>query len=142
MIHLPGHTTDSIGVFLPERRILVAGDAVMELPFLYFGGKSQDAIRSLRQIRRMRPQMILQGHGPPCSYERLETDIRYLEKIRHAARQAQASGVARKKFVETPLEEFLPPSRIRAMSEPWRRPHYLHSLNLYKVWAEALKTGP
>ncbi len=140
LIYLPGHTTDSIGVWLPDRRILVAGDAVMELPFLYFGGNSQDSIRSLQKIRRMRPRMILQGHGPPCFPERLETDIRYLEKIRRAARRAQVSGVTRKKFVETPLDEFLPPSRILALSEPWRQPHYLNWLNLHKVWAEALKT--
>jgi len=133
LLRLPGHTPDSIGLYLPDRRILVAGDAVMDLPFVWFGD-SRDAIRSLRQIQRLRPRMILQGHGPPSSYERVEADIRYLEKIRRAAREARDGGVARRIFVAAPMEEFLPPSRVRALGDPYRG---FHTGNLWRVWIEA-----
>jgi cyclase len=132
LIHLPGHTPDSIGVYLPDRRILVAGDAVMDLPFVWFGS-SLDAIASLREIRRLRPRVILQGHGPPCSYERVDVDIGYLEKARIAAHESQARGVARKNFVKTPKEQFLSPSRARDLGDSWNP---LHELNLWKVWSE------
>jgi len=135
LIPVPGHTPDSIGVFLPDRRIFIAGDAVMELPFVWFGN-SLDSIRSLRRIERLRPRVILQGHGPPCSSERLETDIHYLENVRKAAKAARLSGVARKKFLAMPLEEFLPPSRARALGEPWNE---AHRGNLGRVWNEAAK---
>ena len=52
LIHVPGHTPDSIGVFLPDRRIFIAGDSVMDLPFIPFGD-SREEIRSLRRIRRL-----------------------------------------------------------------------------------------
>jgi len=132
LIHLPGHTPDSIGVFLPRRRILVAGDAVMELPFVWFGD-SRDSIRSFRLIERLRPRMILQGHGPTCSSDRLATDIRYLEKVRSSAREARHSGMTRKQFIEAPLEKFLPTSRARELGEGWLG---AHQLNLQRVWTE------
>ncbi len=137
LIHIPGHTPDSVGVFLPDRRIFVAGDAVMQLPFVWFGN-SLDSIRSFRQIKDLRPRLIVQGHGPPCSSERLDADILYLEKIRRAVKAARLSGVARRRAVKMPLEDFLPPSRARALGEPWRG---VHETNLYRVWAETAKTS-
>ncbi|MGA3022926.1 MAG: MBL fold metallo-hydrolase [Thermoplasmata archaeon] len=135
LIHVPGHTPDSVGVFLPDRRVFVAGDAVMALPFVWFGS-SLESIRSLRRIRRLRPRMIVQGHGPPCSSDRLEADIRYLEKLRKAVVTARRSGIPRKKALEMPLEDFLPPSRVRALGEPWKQ---IHNANLQRVWIETAK---
>jgi cyclase len=135
LIHIPGHTPDSIGVFLPERSVFIAGDAVMMLPFVWFGD-SLDSIRSLRLIKGLRPRTIVQGHGPPCSSSRLETDIRYLEKIRKAVREARLSGVSRKKTLEMPLDDFLPASRLRVLGNPWRG---AHRANLERVWNETSK---
>lgn len=133
LIPLPGHTRDSIGVYLPDRRILVAGDAVMDLPFVWFGDSGQ-AIQSLREVQRLRPRLILQGHGPPCSYERVASDVRYLERIRAAVKVARKHGETRRGFVKTPMEKFLSSSRGRALGDSWRG---LHELNLWKVWTEA-----
>lgn len=137
LIRLPGHTRDSIGVYLPERRILVAGDAVMELPFVWFGN-AEDELRSLRQIRRLRPRIILQGHGRPCSYHRVEVDIRYLQKILSAASKAQANGIPRREFVKLPKEDFLPPSRARELGDSWNS---LHTGNLWRVWIDQRSAG-
>jgi cyclase len=136
LIPLPGHTLDSIGVYLPDRRILIAGDAVMDLPFLWFGGDSRKAIQSLREVQRLRPRLILQGHGPPCSYARVATDIRYLERIRKAVKEAKNEGVPRRVFVKMPMEKFLTPSRSRELGDSWAS---LHEANLWKVWMEAGK---
>ena len=136
LIRLPGHTSDSIGVYLPERRILVAGDAVMELPFAWFGSVTEE-IRSLQLIRRLRPRVILQGHGPPCSYRRVDVDIRYLQKISAAAKECQANGVPRREFVRRPKEDFLPPSRSRELGDSWNS---LHAGNLWRVWIDQHKS--
>src|SRR5579859_833331 len=135
LIHVPGHTPDSIGVFLPHRRVFVAGDAVMELPFVWFGD-SLEALRSLRKIKLLRPKVIIQGHGPPCTSGRLDSDIRYLEKIRKAVGTAHRSGATRKRALEMPLEDFLPPSRVRALGKPWPE---AHQANLQRVWTEMAK---
>lgn len=133
LIHIPGHTPDSIGVFAPDRGVFIAGDAVMELPFISFGN-SLDSIRSLRRIQHLRPRMIVQGHGPPCFSARLTKDIQYLEKIRKAAREARLSGVSQKSFLELPLEEFIPLSRARTFGKGYRG---AHRSNLRTVWSEA-----
>jgi cyclase len=135
LIHLPGHTADSIGGYFSDRRVLVAGDAVMDLPFVWFGD-NQDDLRSLRNVHRPRPRTILQGQGPTCSYERVTTDIRYLESLGKAVRHARAAGVPRRTFVKTPMEEFLPPAWARELGDTWRR---LHELNLWRVWFEAIE---
>ncbi len=133
LIHLPGHTPDSAGVFLPERRILVAGDAVMDLPFVWFGN-SLDSIRSLRLIQKLSPRVIIQGHGRPCTASRLESDIRYLEKVRAAIASARRSGLSRKEALNGPLEEYVSPSRLRSLGEGYRG---AHQANLERVWLES-----
>jgi cyclase len=132
LVHVPGHTPDSIGVFLPDRRIFIAGDTVMELPFVYFGD-SLEEIRSLRRIQRLRPKIILQGHGRPCSGSRLSGDIRYLQRIREQAGKARRAKLSRKEFRETPLEAVLPPARCRALPKGYAE---AHRGNLEKVWNE------
>lgn len=132
LIHVPGHTPDSIGVFLPERRIFVAGDTVMDLPFVWFGD-SLEEIRSLRRIQRLRPRVILQGHGRSCRGSRLAGDIRYLQRVREAAREARRAKLTREKFLETPLERLLSPARCRALPKGYGE---AHRGNLQKIWNE------
>ena len=133
LIHVPGHTPDSIGVFLPDRRIFIAGDTVMDLPFVLFGD-SLEEIRSLRRIQRLRPRMILQGHGRPCSGTRLAGDIQYLQRVREEAREARRAGLSKEEFLETPLERVLPSRRCRALAKGYSEAHHG---NLWKIWNEA-----
>jgi cyclase len=132
LIHVPGHTPDSIGVFLPDRRIFAAGDTVMALPFVWFGDSNEE-IRSLQRIQRLRPRIILQGHGPPCSASRLAGDIRYLQRVQEEARKAHRANVSKEAFWHTPLERFLPPARCRALPKGYVE---AHQANLAKVWDE------
>lgn len=132
LLHVPGHTSDSIGAFLPDRRIFIAGDAVMDLPFIIFGD-SLEEIHSLRRIQRLRPRMVLQGHGPPCPGSRLARDIGYLQRVREEARAAHRANIPREKFLETPLERVLPPARCRALPTGYGA---AHRGNLGKIWDE------
>lgn len=132
LIHVPGHTSDSVGVYWPDRKVFVAGDAVMDLPFVFYGD-SRKAIASLERIQALRPRLIVQGHGPPCTAGRLATDIRYLEKVRAAAREARRSGMPKKTFLQSPLDEYLPRARASELEDLYRGPH---RENLEKVWNE------
>lgn len=132
LIHIPGHTPDSIGVHLPDRGVFIAGDAVMDLPFVSFGN-SLDSITSLRRIQRLRPKLVIQGHGLPCRISRLSQDIAYLSAVRRAAKTARRAGVPRSKFLLSPLKRFLTPSRFRSL--PGRYGEF-HQGNLLTVWKE------
>jgi cyclase len=132
LIHIPGHTPDSIGVHLPERGVFIAGDAVMDLPFVVFGSTLQ-SVASLRRIQRLRPKLVIQGHGAPCTSSHLSQDVDYLLSIRRAAQAARRAGVRRPEFLKSPLSEFLTPSRVRSLPERYAE---FHQGNLLKVWSE------
>jgi len=133
LIHIPGHTPDSIGVHLPDRGVFIAGDAVMDLPFVIFGG-TRESIASLRRIQRLRPKLVIQGHGSPCTTSRLSGDVDYLLAIRRAAKAARRAGVRRPEFLKTPLSGFLTPSRFRSLPERYAE---FHQGNLLTAWKES-----
>ncbi len=79
--HTPGHTPDSLVGYLPAERILIAGDTVMELPFVGYGD-SESLIRSLRAVQGLGVASIVQGHGGECDSSKVPSDMKYLETAR------------------------------------------------------------
>ena len=69
VVHLPGHTPGSIGVFMPRRRVLFTGDAVASLagrPVLGFFNVDPDvARRSFARLAELDFETACFGHGPP-----------------------------------------------------------------------------
>jgi len=59
---LPGHTNSSIGALVEGDKILFAGDAMLPVPHFVWGN-IRDSARSLRAIRALRPESVIQGHG-------------------------------------------------------------------------------
>jgi glyoxylase-like metal-dependent hydrolase (beta-lactamase superfamily II) len=84
LLPLPGHTLDGIGVYIEGDKILFAGDAVMPLPYIYWGDRVmlQD---TLRAIKAMNLDNIVQGHGEVLLKgeldEILDAGIAYLDCI-------------------------------------------------------------
>ncbi len=62
LFSLPGHTADNIGILMEEEEVLITGDAVMAIPIIADGDWTQE-IESLRRIKEMAPETIVQGHG-------------------------------------------------------------------------------
>ncbi len=100
---LPGHTRDSIGVMVEGDRILFAGDAVLPVPYIVWGDAA-NSINSLRAVRALRPESVVQGHGDLLLKgelgEELESSIRYIETLVEAvqsmvSQNAPQSAVAR-----------------------------------------------
>lgn len=108
LLPLPGHTDDNIGVFMEEERILVAGDAVMAIPIIADGDWEQ-AVNSLKLIREMMPETIIQGHGEVILRGEVKTVlnryIAYLECVREKAARQLRLGRDRKQLWNIPLEE-------------------------------------
>jgi glyoxylase-like metal-dependent hydrolase (beta-lactamase superfamily II) len=78
-LHTPGHTPDSVLGYLEDDRIAIAGDTVMEIPFIPYGDS-----RALKDsLMRLRPVIggmkIIQGHGGICSGDKLNGDVAYIE---------------------------------------------------------------
>ncbi|MEU7578573.1 MBL fold metallo-hydrolase [Streptomyces sp. NPDC041068] len=96
LIHLgPAHTSNDTVVWLPEQRVLFAGDLVMNgvTPFVPMGSVrgSLDALAALRELG---PRTVVPGHGPVAGPELLDDAERYLRYVRELARQAMAADLS------------------------------------------------
>ncbi len=136
LLHLPGHTPDSMGVYLKGERLLFAGDDVMELPYVGYGD-SLELLNSLKRIAGMDVTTIVQGHGPPCGRAKVLEDIKYLEACRKEIRGAIDRSWPQDSTVQLPLEQFLPAQRLEHLPKLWRE---IHEENLQKIREEL--TGP
>jgi cyclase len=96
LLCLPGHSADGIGVLVAEDRVLFSGDVFMALPYIV-NGDIEDMIASLKAVKRMSLENIIQGHGDIVLRGEIESEIEghlaYLSTIRKIVRRA-----ARRKY--------------------------------------------
>jgi len=133
LMHFPGHTPDSIVGYLKGERVLVAGDTVMELPFVGYGD-SKKLINSLMSIQEMNVNTIIQGHGGLCEKSKLSEDIKYLETTRKIVKEYTDSGKSIDEILKLPMEFFLPPHRVKRLHDSYKT--VVHKRNLSKIYEE------
>jgi cyclase len=84
LMPLVGHTSDGIGVFIEGDKILFAGDAVMPLPYIFWGDRVTQQ-ETLKAIKDMNLENIVQGHGEVLLKgeidETLDQGVAYLDMI-------------------------------------------------------------
>jgi len=98
----PAHSTNDIGVWLPEQRVMFAGDLAFSGGHPIFLEGSLAGFRSaVRRMRELAPVALLPGHGPACRGDevgRVLDDLEgYVDWIADVARESYAAGL-------TPLE--------------------------------------
>ena len=71
LIHVgPAHTLDDLIVYLPEHKVLFAGDIVFsQCTPVGWEGTHDNWIKALDLILSLEPDIIVPGHGPLCSVE-------------------------------------------------------------------------
>lgn len=90
VVHTPGHTEGSVSFFYREEEALFVGDTIRsdgKFPFgeegklslspRIFSESAEDMKTSVKKIREIKPNFLLQGHGPPIS----EEVIRQLDEL-------------------------------------------------------------
>src|SRR5262249_46237699 len=82
----PAHTTNDVVVWLPDERILFAGDVVLSgsTPFILMGSVS-GALTAIERLRELGPQTVICGHGPVTGPEVLDENADYLVWIQWLA---------------------------------------------------------
>jgi cyclase len=102
LLPLPGHTLDGIGVYIEGDKILFAGDAVMPLPYIFWGDRVmlQD---TLRAIKEMNLENIVQGHGEVLLKgeleETLDAGIAYLDCIYEKVKAKLATRTSKERLL-------------------------------------------
>jgi cyclase len=92
------HTTNDSYVWIPERRLLFAGDLVFNggTPFVLMGSVA-GALQAIEQLRELGARTIVPGHGEVCGPEAYEPVEGYLRFVQETARRGKEAGL-------TPLE--------------------------------------
>lgn len=108
LMPLPGHTSDSIGVYVEEDKILFTGDAVMPVPYIVEGDR-EALIDSLRAIGQLSLENIVQGHGEIILRGEVEgvlrTSIFYLETIYEKVKEVVEAGSSPESLAEISIEQ-------------------------------------
>ncbi|MEV0667858.1 MBL fold metallo-hydrolase [Actinomadura luteofluorescens] len=104
----PAHTRDDTVVWLPDQRVLFAGDLVMSgvTPFCMMGSV-EGSLRAVETLRGLDPAVVVPGHGPVGGPELLDETEHYLRWTRELARRGLSDG--------------LDPLEIARRAEPDRR---------------------
>ncbi len=77
VLHVPGHTMGSVALFIPQHKMLFAGDAAVSAiglgppagPFGLFNEDSEQAIESFRKLAELDFDRAFFGHGKPLDGE-------------------------------------------------------------------------
>jgi cyclase len=100
LLHLgtPAHTTNDIVAWLPDQRILFAGDLAFNggTPFA-LSGSVAGWLETLERLDALAPNVVVPGHGNVGGPELLGQTGDYLRFVQDAAREAHAAA-------RTPLE--------------------------------------
>jgi len=101
VLHLPGHTPASLGVYLPEERILFAGDNIVnnEHPTMV-QANTLTWIDTLRRIQRMDVDLLVPGAGEPCGKDVIEPLIAYITEMRRRVAELFEAGASRREAVD------------------------------------------
>ncbi len=90
----PAHSSNDSIVWIPERRVLFAGDLLFNggTPFL-LAGSVTGALVAVAALKDLGAETIVPGHGPVCGPEVIDDILAYLNFVLDLARAGTAAGV-------------------------------------------------
>ena len=154
----PAHSTNDVGVWLPEQKVMFAGDLAFSGGHpIFMEGSMAGFLAATRRMRELAPEALLPGHGPACRDDevgRVLDDLEgYVGWIAELARESYAAGLtpleAAQKAAGGPYADWPEGERVvcnlhRAYVE--QNPDYESpvTLNIPSLWPEmvALNRGP
>lgn len=108
LIHMPGHTADSIVAFVKEDRILFSGDLMMPVPYVVWGDPNQ-MVESLQTLRNMSLENIVQGHGEVLLRgeltETIDSSVEYLATITQCVMEAIQEDTSVQELMTLDIEQ-------------------------------------
>ncbi len=91
----PAHTNTDAVVWIPERRVLIAGDIIFNqgTPFALMGSVAGWRI-ALERLRELPIEHVIPGHGPVADASVLDEVDAYLQFVQSSAKSAFDAGVS------------------------------------------------
>jgi cyclase len=134
LLPIGGHTKATTVVYLPQERLLFAGDAVVtdRPPFLSQGDTKQ-WLDALTYLRKLNYDVLIPGHGELTGKESTERMSEFLRLVRRKVRSAYRAGLSKADTARSlkHLIQFWP---IPPFEKPKADRRFKSSLN--RVWNE------
>jgi cyclase len=95
LVHVgPAHTTNDVVAWVPDHRLLLAGDLVFSggTPFVVMGSVA-GSLAALDRVRALDPAVVVPGHGPVGGPELLDDQEAYLRWVQEVAADADRAGL-------------------------------------------------
>ena len=94
-IGTPAHTTNDVVVWIPEQKVLFAGDLVFNggTPFVVMGSVG-GSLAALERLAAFGADVVVPGHGDVGGPELFAGIGRYLEFVQHTAAEGRAAGLS------------------------------------------------
>ncbi|MFG2146913.1 MBL fold metallo-hydrolase [Streptomyces sp. NPDC048696] len=95
LIHVgPAHSDNDVVVWVPEHRVLFAGDVLMPgcTPFVLMGSV-KGSLEAIAGLRELDPRVVVGGHGPVAGPEALGETEAYLRWVQRVAADGIAAGL-------------------------------------------------
>ena len=91
----PAHTTNDVVAWVPERRVLYAGDLVFNggMPFVVMGSVS-GSLTALERLRELGAERIVPGHGDVCGPELFDFLEGFFRFVQDTAASGKAAGLS------------------------------------------------
>lgn len=108
LIHAPGHSPDGVMVHLREDKVLVASDILTPVP-LIVRGNPDEMIESLRQIKALNLENVIQGHGGVLLRGEIDgtvdSSIAYIKTVERLVQAIVDKGLPRSELASIDIEE-------------------------------------
>jgi cyclase len=103
LIHKGGHKVDALVVWLPESKVLFAGDLIFEGRYPWMGESHIPTwMEALRWLPSLGATVIVPGHGALCGYEAVTRQLAYMEATWERTAEHIAQGHGLKKTLNDP----------------------------------------
>jgi glyoxylase-like metal-dependent hydrolase (beta-lactamase superfamily II) len=129
-IHTGGHSDCSSIVYLPDEKVLYAGDLLFVGRFPWAGDPTADPdkwIEAFQTILKMDVEKIIPGHGPLCDLDEVESQLGWMKEIRWIMQGLIEDGASEEEVVSYAYRELYPTDRPE-----WQMRSYAR---WYKVWS-------
>jgi len=129
-IYLPGHTDCSSVVYVPDDKLLFAGDLLFVERFPWAGDPSANPdewIEAFKRMLEMDIDTIIPGHGPLCDKEEVQKQLQWMKEVRWIMRGLIEEGATEEEAVSYPYRELYPTDRPE-----WQKRSFAR---WYKVWS-------
>jgi len=101
-----GHTESDLIMYLPEEKILFAGDLLFNEAHPYLGyGYTEELKERLAELEIMKPLIIVPGHGDPGGTEMIRSMADYIEELERIVREIKDAGQNAEDIDNIPLPE-------------------------------------